>query len=53
MAKDINKTGEIVIFLPELHKVSSADALVLFHGKRIGFFCYAILEVCDCWLAME
>ena len=45
MAKDINKTGESVIFLPELHKVSSADALVLFHGKpTIADFKYCVTK---------
>lgn len=35
MAKDINVSGENVIFLPELKNGTSADALILFRGKPV------------------
>lgn len=35
MAKDINASGENVIFLPELKNGTSADALILFRGKPV------------------
>lgn len=35
MAKDLNSNGESVAFLPELDRVTSADALVLFRGRPV------------------
>lgn len=35
MAKDLNRNGESVVFLPELDRVTSADALVLFRGRPV------------------
>lgn len=35
MAKDLNRNGESVAFLPELDRVTSADALLLFRGRPV------------------
>ena len=35
MAKDLNRNGESVAFLPELDRVTSADALVLFRSRPV------------------
>lgn len=43
MAKDLNRNGESVAFLPELDRVTSADALVLFRGRpTVADFKYCI-----------
>lgn len=43
MAKDLNRNGESVVFLPELDRVTSADALVLFRGRpTVADFKYCI-----------
>ena len=43
MAKDLNRNGESVAFLPELDRVTSADALVLFRGRpMVADFKYCI-----------
>ncbi len=43
MAKDLNRKGESVAFLPELDRVTSADALVLFRGRpTVADFKYCI-----------
>lgn len=35
MATDLNRNGESVAFLPELDRVTSADALLLFRGRPV------------------
>lgn len=43
MAKDLNHNGESVAFLPELDRVTSADALVLFRGRpTVADFKYCV-----------
>ena len=43
MAEDLNRNGESVAFLPELDRVTSADALVLFRGRpTVADFKYCI-----------
>ncbi len=43
MAKDLNRNGESVAFLPELDRVTSADALVLFRGRpTVADFKYCV-----------